>query len=59
MYPETLGEKVNVTDSFISALESGQKYPNLEMVFSLAEALEVKASTLIIEMEERLEKNNR
>ncbi len=51
---ETLAERVEVSGAFISRLESSQKYPSLEMVFKLAEALEVKPSTLIQAMEERL-----
>ncbi len=50
---EALGEWVGVSGSFISALESGQKYPNLEMLFKLAEALGIKPSTLILAMEDR------
>lgn len=51
---EQLAERVDVSGSFISALESCQKYPNLEMMFHIAEALEVKPSALIAAMEERL-----
>ena len=39
---------------FISMLESGHKYPNLEMVFKLAGALGVRPGTMLDAMEERL-----
>jgi transcriptional regulator with XRE-family HTH domain len=35
----------------ISRLESGQKQPTVEMLFRLADALEVPASTIIAEIE--------
>lgn len=51
---EELAEKVGVVTSYISMLESGQKFPNLEMLFALAGALSIKASTLIQTMEQRI-----
>lgn len=50
---EELAEKVGVVTSYISMMESGQKFPNLEMLFALAEALEIAASEIVIEMEQR------
>ena len=50
---DQLGEKVDVTSPFISMLESGHNYPNLEMLFRLSDALEVPASAILLEMEER------
>lgn len=51
---EELAEKVGVVTSYISMLENGQKFPNLEMLFALADALNIKTSTLIQAMEQRI-----
>lgn len=53
---DLLGEHVGVSGAFISMLESGHNMPNLEMMFKLAKALEVRASVLVIAMEEREKK---
>lgn len=50
---EELSERVGVASPYISMLESGKKYPNLEMLFKLAEGLGLKASELVISMEKR------
>ena len=44
------------SNTHISHLESGAQTPNLDMVFRLAEALDVKASKIIIMMEEQEQK---
>ena len=44
------------SNTHISRLESGEQTPNLDMVFRLAEALDVKASKIIIMMEEQEQK---
>ena len=51
---EDLAEKVGVVTSYISMMESGQKFPNLEMLFALGAALEVSPSQLLKEMENNL-----
>lgn len=51
---EELAEKVGVVTSYISMMESGQKFPNLEMLFMLSDALGIEPSELIHEMEQRL-----
>ena len=51
---EELAEKVCVVTSYISMMESGQKFPNLEMLFALAEALGLTASELVRAMEHHL-----
>ena len=51
---EELAEKVGVVTSYISMMESGQKFPNLEMLFALGTALEVSPSQLLKEMENNL-----
>ena len=50
---EELSERVNVHSGYISRLESGQKYPNLDMVFKLADALEVRPGAILDAMEDR------
>lgn len=51
---EELAEKVGVVTSYISMMESGQKFPNLEMLFALAEALETTATKIVSAMEHHL-----
>lgn len=51
---EELAEKVGVVTSYVSMMESGQKFPNLEMLFALAEALGLTASELVGAMEHHL-----
>jgi transcriptional regulator with XRE-family HTH domain len=51
---DQLSEMVGVASPYISMLESGHKYPNLEMVFKLADALEVRPGTMLDAMTERL-----
>ena len=51
---EALASRLDmVSNGYISRLESGQKNPTLEMVFKLAEALEIKAWELIKLVEEK------
>jgi len=51
---DQLSEMVGVASPFISMLESGHKYPNLEMIFKLAEALRVRPGSMLDAMDERL-----
>ncbi len=51
---EQLSELVGVAAPYISMLESGHKYPNLEMLFLLAEALGVRPGSMLDAMEERI-----
>jgi len=48
---DQLSERVGVTSPYISMLESGHNYPNLEMLFRLADALKIPTSAIIAEME--------
>jgi transcriptional regulator with XRE-family HTH domain len=51
---EALAERLGMNShSHICRLESGQMFPTLEMVFKLAEALEIKAWELIKLVEEK------
>lgn len=54
---DQLSEMVGVASPFISMLESGHKYPNLEMVFKLAEALGVQPGAVLDAMVERLRRD--
>lgn len=51
---EELAEKVGVVTPYISMMESGQKFPNLEMLFELAAALGISASHVVETMERHL-----
>ena len=51
---DQLSEMVGVASPYISMLESGHKYPNLEMMFKLADALGVRPGGMLDAMEERL-----
>jgi transcriptional regulator with XRE-family HTH domain len=49
---EALAERAGmVSHAHLCRLESGRKQPTVEMLFRLADALEVPASTIIAEME--------
>lgn len=51
---EQLSEMVDVASPYISMLESGHKYPNLEMLFKLADALGVCPGAILDEMDRSL-----
>lgn len=55
---DQLSEMVGVASPFISMLESGHKYPNLEMVFKLADALGVRPGAMLDAVEERHNHNS-
>ena len=48
---DEVAARLDVAPSYVSRLESEIKRPSLEMLFRLAEALEIPASTIISEME--------
>ena len=48
---EELGARVDVSRSHIGRFETGEKVPNLKMLFRLAEALNVEAWAVIKAME--------
>ena len=51
---EALAERAGMAShAHLCRLESGRKQPTVEMLFRLADALEIPASTIIAEMEER------
>ena len=44
---DKLSEMVGVASSYISMLESGHNYPNLAMLFKLADVLEIEAWEMV------------
>ena len=49
---EALAERMGMAShAHLSRLESGQKQPSVAMLFRLADALEIPASAIILEME--------
>ena len=55
---EQLSERVGVCHSFIGQLETGRKLPSLEMLFRIAEVLEIPASELVRELERQWKKTH-
>jgi len=49
-----LGEKLGVAHQHVSLLESSKKFPNLDMLFKVADALGVSLASIAAAMEERL-----
>ncbi|WP_294557026.1 helix-turn-helix transcriptional regulator [uncultured Mailhella sp.] len=54
---EELSERLGVAAPYVSMLESGHKYPNLEMFFRIAEALDVRPACIMEDMEERIRRS--
>jgi transcriptional regulator with XRE-family HTH domain len=54
---DKLSEMVGVASPYISMLESGHNYPNLAMLFKLADALEIEAWEIVKAMTEGVDKN--
>lgn len=48
---DEIAARVGVSRSHIGRFESGEKIPNLKMLFRLAEALGIPASDIILEVE--------
>ncbi len=55
---EKLSEILGVAAPYVSMLESGHKYPNLEMLFKISEALGVRPSAILDAMEERIRRQS-
>jgi len=53
---DQLSEMVDVTSPYISMLESGHNYPNLEMILRLADALRIRPGELLDAMVEEADK---
>ena len=48
---EDLALRLEISRSHIGRLETGEKQPSLKILFRLADALEIPASAIILEME--------
>jgi transcriptional regulator with XRE-family HTH domain len=55
---DKLSEMVGVASPYISMLESGHNYPNLAMLFKLADAFEIEAWEIVKAMQEGVDKNS-
>lgn len=53
---EKLAFNANIDRSFLSELERGVRKPTINTIFALCYALEIKPSTMIIEVEEEYER---
>ncbi|MFR7950082.1 MAG: helix-turn-helix domain-containing protein [Acutalibacteraceae bacterium] len=53
---EQLSERIGISNSFLGMIETGRKRPNIDMLFRIATALEVRPSTLITAQEEEISK---
>ena len=53
---EQLSERIGISNSFLGMIETGRKRPNIDMLFRIATALEVRPSTLITALEEEISK---
>ena len=51
---EQLALAANVERNFVSLIERGINQPSIRIVFRLADALEVSASTLILQVEQEM-----
>ena len=49
-----LGEKLGVAPQHVSMMESSKKFPSLQMLFLVADALGVSLASIAAAMEERL-----
>lgn len=57
MTQEVLSGLANIARSHLSAIEHGERKPTLETLFRICTALDVEMSTVILKLEEELEKN--
>ena len=54
---EVLSGLADIGRSHLSAIERGERKPTLETLYRISRALDIKMSTIIIKLEEELEKN--
>ena len=54
---DELSEKMGIASPYISMLESSRRFPSLDVIFKLAEALEIPASSIFSAIEERLKQD--
>jgi len=53
MTQEKMGERLGVSDSYISRLERGKEYPSIGMLIRIAKALEVRPGELVDAISDR------
>ncbi len=58
MTQEQLSGLAEISRSHLAALESGQKSPNVDTLWRIAEALSIKPSRMLTMLEKSLEKRN-
>lgn len=55
MTQEKVGERLGVSDTYISKLEHGKEYPSIGMLIRIAKALEVRPGELLDAIADREE----
>lgn len=50
---DALGDRMDLSTSYISMLESGKRYPSIEMIIRLAIALEVRPGAIMDKIAEQ------
>lgn len=58
MSQEVLSGLADIGRSHLSAIERGERKPTLETLYRICSALDIKMSTVIIKLEEELDKNS-
>lgn len=58
MSQEVLSGLADIGRSHLSAIERGERKPTLETLYRICSALDMKMSTVIIKLEEELDKNS-
>ena len=54
---EVLGGLADIGRSHVSAIERGERKPTLETLYRICNALEIKMSTVVLKIEEEIEKS--
>lgn len=57
MSQEVLSGLADIGRSHLSAIERGERKPTLETLYRICSALDIKMSTVIMKLEEELDKN--
>ena len=57
MSQEVLSGLADIGRSHLSAIERGERKPTLETLYRICNALDIKMSTVIMKLEEELDKN--
>lgn len=58
MSQEVLSGLADIGRSHLSAIERGERKPTLETLYRICSALDMKMSTVIIKLEEEMDKNS-